>query len=70
MAKGKKKNVKSKKRNAASNAQNNKVTLEKRQAKKDVVLGAEKKGRLPVSYTHLTLPTRSCQCRCRWWPYH
>ena len=23
-----------------------------------------------VSYTHLTLPTRSCQCRSRWWPYH
>ena len=23
---------------------------------------------VPVSYTHLTLPTRSCQCRCRWWP--
>ena len=20
----------------------------------------------PVSYTHLTLPTRSCQCRSRW----
>ena len=48
MAKGKKKNVKSKKRNAASNAQNKKVALEKRQAKKDVVLGAEKKGRLPL----------------------
>ena len=24
----------------------------------------------PVSYTHLTLPTRSCQCRSRWSPYH
>ena len=23
-----------------------------------------------VSYTHLTLPTRSCQCRSRWSPYH
>ena len=22
----------------------------------------------PVSYTHLTLPTRSCQCRSRWSP--
>ena len=21
-----------------------------------------------VSYTHLTLPTRSCQCSSRWWP--
>ena len=48
MAKGKKKNVKSKKRNPSSNAQNKKVTLEKRQAKKDVVLGTEKKGRLPL----------------------
>ena len=38
MAKGKKKNVKS----------NKKVTLEKRQAKKDMVLGTEKKGRLPL----------------------
>jgi uncharacterized membrane protein len=42
MAKKKKKNFQSK------NAQNKKVTLEKRQAKKDVVLGAEKKGRLPL----------------------
>ena len=25
---------------------------------------------IPVSYTHLTLPTRSCQCRSRWSPYH
>ena len=24
----------------------------------------------PVSYTHLTLPTRSCQCRSRWAPGH
>jgi uncharacterized membrane protein len=42
MAKKKKKNFQSK------NAQNKKVTLEKRQAKKDMVLGAEKKGRLPL----------------------
>ena len=25
---------------------------------------------LTVSYTHLTLPTRSCQCRSRWSPEH
>ena len=25
---------------------------------------------IPVSYTHLTLPTRSCQCRSRWSPDH
>jgi uncharacterized membrane protein len=48
MSKRKKKNVKSKKRNPSSNAQNKKVTLEKRQAKKDVVLGTEKKGRPPL----------------------
>jgi hypothetical protein len=42
MAKKKKKNIQS------TNAQNEKVTLEKRQAKKDVVLGTEKKGRLPL----------------------
>ena len=42
MAKKKKKSIQSK------NAQNDKVTLEKRQAKKDVVLGAQKKGRLPL----------------------
>ena len=24
----------------------------------------------PVSYTHLTLPTRSCQCRSRWSAVH
>ena len=23
-----------------------------------------------VSYTHLTLPTRSIKCRSRWSPYH
>ena len=42
MAKKKRKNISSK------NTQNKKITLEKRQAKKDVVLGAEKKGRLPL----------------------
>ena len=25
---------------------------------------------VPVSYTHLTLPTRSIKCRSRWSPYH
>ena len=25
---------------------------------------------LPVSYTHLTLPTTSIECRSRWSPYH
>ena len=24
----------------------------------------------PVSYTHLTLPTKSDECRSRWSPYH
>ena len=24
----------------------------------------------PVSYTHLTLPTKTHQCRSRWSPYH
>ena len=27
-------------------------------------------GCTPVSYTHLTLPTRACRCRSRWSPYH
>ena len=48
MSKRKKRNVKSKKGDPSTNAQNKKVTFEKRQAKKDVVLGAEKKGRLPL----------------------
>jgi len=48
MSKGQKKNVKSKKGNPSSNAQNKIVTPEKRQAKKEVVLGTEKKGRLPL----------------------
>jgi uncharacterized membrane protein len=48
MSKRKKQNIKSKKSNPAANSQNKKVTLEKRQAKKDVVLGTEKKGRLPL----------------------
>ena len=42
MSKRKKKNISSK------NTPNRKMTVEKRQAKKDVVLGAEKKGRLPL----------------------
>ena len=25
---------------------------------------------IPVSYTHLTLPTMLAQCRSRWSPYH
>ena len=25
---------------------------------------------LPVSYTHLTLPTNTVTCRSRWSPYH
>ena len=25
---------------------------------------------IPVSYTHLTLPTTLCMCRSRWSPYH
>ena len=25
---------------------------------------------VPVSYTHLTLPTKSDECRSRWSPYH
>ena len=33
------------------------------------IIGIEVKTK-PVSYTHLTLPTRSCQCRSRWSPYH
>ncbi len=48
MSKRKKRNVKSKIGNQSENSQNKKVTLEKRQAKKDVVLGTEKKGRLPL----------------------
>jgi len=48
MSTRKKQNVKSKKGNPSANSQNKKVTLEKRQAKKDVVLGTEKKGRLPL----------------------
>jgi uncharacterized membrane protein len=48
MSKRKKKNVSSKKGNPSSNAQNKMVTPEKSQAKKDVVLGTEKKGRLPL----------------------
>ena len=27
-------------------------------------------GRVPVSYTHLTLPTIAAECRSRWSPYH
>ena len=27
-------------------------------------------GYMPVSYTHLTLPTKEDECRSRWSPYH
>ena len=27
-------------------------------------------GMAPVSYTHLTLPTKAERCRSRWSPYH
>ena len=27
-------------------------------------------GSMPVSYTHLTLPTTRLRCRSRWSPYH
>ena len=27
-------------------------------------------GLIPVSYTHLTLPTTARRCRSRWSPYH
>ena len=27
-------------------------------------------GGKPVSYTHLTLPTKNSPCRSRWAPYH
>ena len=48
MPKRKHQNVKTKSGSSALNSQNKKVTMEKRQAKKDVVLGSEKKGRLPL----------------------
>ena len=34
------------------------------------ILDANSQGYIPVSYTHLTLPTRSIKCRSRWSPYH
>ena len=33
-------------------------------------LVADFEGQVPVSYTHLTLPTNSVWCRSRWSPYH
>ena len=30
----------------------------------------ETNGDMAVSYTHLTLPTNSQECRSRWSPYH
>ena len=42
-------------------------TLEKVQAKE---LDHPPRILLPVSYTHLTLPTIHVECRSRWSPYH
>ena len=41
---------KSRKNLSSSNKQNTKIAQEKRQAKKDAVLGSEKKGRLPLMF--------------------
>ena len=41
-----------------------------REDPKKPVVASRKTTTEPVSYTHLTLPTRSCQCRSRWSPYH
>ena len=55
------------------------VTKEKRRTKKFEVNGLKlskfnEKFKYtdpkPVSYTHLTLPTRYVECRSRWSPYH
>ena len=35
----------------------------------DIVI-TDGEARMPVSYTHLTLPTTSRRCRSRWSPYH
>ena len=37
-----------------------------------ILLGAKKPVHIltPVSYTHLTLPTKEDECRSRWSPYH
>lgn len=48
MSKGKKKNLQSEKGNPSAKTRNKTVSLEKRQAKKDLVLGTEKRGRLPL----------------------
>ena len=32
--------------------------------------GFEEPSPIPVSYTHLTLPTKDIRCRSRWSPYH
>ncbi|MEE9496259.1 MAG: DUF2318 domain-containing protein [Desulfobacterales bacterium] len=48
MVKKKKRNIQSKRATQSKSTPNKKVTLEKRQAKKDVVLGTEKKGHLPL----------------------
>ena len=32
--------------------------------------GSSGEGYMPVSYTHLTLPTTDSTCRSRWSPYH
>ena len=41
------------------------------QKKESLTLSLKKKLRsIPVSYTHLTLPTKLEWCRSRWSPYH
>ena len=45
------------------------ITLHKIK-EKDRILKAAREKVTAVSYTHLTLPTRSIKCRSRWSPYH
>ncbi|WP_233160900.1 ATP-dependent Clp protease proteolytic subunit [Aquitalea sp. ASV11] len=44
--------------------------LVKVKAKMNELLAKHSGQTMAVSYTHLTLPTNSKMCRCRWWRYH
>ena len=48
--------------------ENSREAAEKLQQIGSSILGAARDE--PVSYTHLTLPTKDSRCRSRWSPYH
>ena len=55
---------------AGAGAMGSRIGTYLKQSGQDVTLIDYWKDHVPVSYTHLTLPTTLSTCRSRWSPYH